>query len=92
MNPYKILKMIGANGAPPVKLQKHMSTEKIFGSKMVYFDDNFSSLTNNNPANNWFWAVGILAPLPIATTAWVLTSLIVITLEVEFFARKELLS
>jgi hypothetical protein len=92
MNPYRVYKMIPPTGARPVILEKTMSTEKIFGSKAVYFDDNFMSLTNTIPNNNWFWAVGIHSPVPIATTAWSCTSLIVITIHVEFFNRKELLS
>jgi len=38
-----------------------MSTEKIFGSPMVRYDDNFAALVNAIPVNNWFWIVAIYA-------------------------------
>jgi hypothetical protein len=54
MNPYRVYKMIPPTGARPAILEKTMSTEKIFGSKAVYFDDNFMSLTNTIPNNIGF--------------------------------------
>lgn len=76
-------------GAPPVRMDCEMSTEKIFGSKQVYFDDNFMSLTNTVPTNNWFWAVG-LATNAFVGSATTYDVAIYIDIGCEFFARKQL--
>ena len=89
-NTYGQVKLIGALGAPPVTISKTMSTERIFGTKAVYFDDNFSALVNANPNNNWFWGVGfsqdVPSPASPATVSWVQE----IWFNVEFFNRLRL--
>jgi hypothetical protein len=73
-------------------LSTRMSTEKIFGSKAVYFDDNFSSLVTTIPANNWYWFIGVIAATTVASSALTVTISVEIELDVEFFCRKELLA
>jgi hypothetical protein len=90
-NPYGVVKLIPSTGAPCVTCQRTMSTEKIYGSKMVWFDDNFASLTNNTPVNNWYWGVGVVTPgtQPSNYTVYVEVD---ITIDVEFYTRKILTS
>lgn len=88
-NPYAIKKLLGCGGSRAETLSCTMSTEKIFGSKMVYFDDAFSSAVTTNPTNNWYWAIGIIAP--VATTVTI-TLEISIDMGVEFFNRKVLVA
>lgn len=90
--PYSVVKSLGLAGSPPTILEKTMSTEKIFGSKMVYFDDNFTSLTTTNPTNNWYWGLGVITPAVVATTPVLINTLIEIYIGVEFFSRKVLSS
>jgi hypothetical protein len=59
--PFAKHKMLPPAGSPTVTLSQSMSTEKIFGSDMVYFDDNFASLVTTVPNNNWYWAIGVIA-------------------------------
>jgi hypothetical protein len=88
-NPYAKHKMLGCGGSKSETLSCLMSTEKIFGSKMVYMDDNFSSLTSSIPNNNWYWGVGVIAP---ASTTVSITTEIDVEMGVEFFSRKVLAS
>jgi hypothetical protein len=89
--PYSIKNMIGVYGSPAVTLTETMSTEKIFGSKMVYFDDNFTSIVSSVPNNNWYWAIGaICATMP--TTSLIVNLYVEIDIGIEFFSRKALLS
>lgn len=89
--PYAKIKCCGNSGSPAVTISSDMSTEKIFGSKMVYLDDNFQSLVTTNPVNNWYWAVGAMSPLAPAS-AQTVNVLIDIEIGVEFFSRKALLN
>jgi len=73
-------------GGPISGMTNNMSTEKIYGSKMVYFDDNFSSPVNAVPNNNWFWAVGIIYQTGV-TKALSPALDTEITMYVEFFSR-----
>ena len=87
--PYSKKGMVGTAGSPELVLEQVMSTEKIFGSKMVYFDDNFSSSTAGIPTNNWYWGVGaITATAPIS--ALIVNVFLCIQMEVEFYNRKQL--
>ena len=89
--PYAKKGMVGTAGSPELVLDQVMSTEKIFGSKMVYFDDNFSSSTAGIPTNNWYWGVGaIVATAPIS--ALIVNVFLSVTMEVEFYNRKQLQS
>lgn len=91
-NPYCKVKTMGLSGSPSVTLTSSMSTEKIFGSKMVYFDDNFQSLVTTNPTNNWYWAVGVLSPLAPVGSPQLINVYIDIEMGIEFFSRKILSS
>jgi len=90
-NPYQKHKAIPPVGAPTSVLISTMSTEKIYGSKMVYFDDNFSSPVNTVPVNNWWWAIGIICS-PVAAVATNINTVIDIDMDVEFFDRRVLTS
>lgn len=92
MNPYAIYEITGTAGSPNIRINNSMSTEKIFGSKMVYFDDAFSSLVTTSPTNNWFWAVSIITGFTVAVSNYVTTILLDLEIDVEFFNRKSLTS
>lgn len=83
-NPYFRARTCPLNGGPLANLKMSMSTEKIYGTKSVYFDDNFSALVTTNPNNNWFWVLTCyspsLIPLDIQFT-------IKIEIDIEFFDR-----
>jgi len=81
---YNKWKMIGLVGSPPITLSNQMTSEKIFGTKAVIFDDNFSALTNAIPANNWFWTIGLTAPSTVSQLIYLDISVII---DVEFFNR-----
>ncbi len=82
-NPYFALASCGCVGSPPARVTASMSTEKIYGSKMVYSDDNFSSATNTSPNNNWYWFVAVSVSATISLR---------IRCGVEFFDRRQLLN
>jgi len=92
MNPYAIYQITGTAGSPNVIIRNNMSTEKIFGSKMVYFDDAFSSLVTTSPTNNWFWAVSIITGFTVGGSNYITTILLDLEIDVEFFNRKSLAS
>jgi hypothetical protein len=85
--PYAKNKLLGVTGSPSVTLAQEMSTEKIYGSKMIYFDDNFSSPVTTVPNNNWFWNISSATSVPAASA---ITNYIDYSLSVgiEFFDRK----
>lgn len=90
-NPYAKVALVCPTGGPSTKLSQQMSTEKIFGSKMVLFDDNFQSLVTSIPNNNWFWAIGLWTGQAVGANTSVLFS-IEILIDCEFFSRKRLVS
>ncbi len=91
-NPYSKSKMMGLQGAPPTTLSSRMTTEKIFGSAMVRFDDNFSGLTSGTgPVNNWFFAFGVIADSAVAANV-VVPYENHFVIRVEFFDRRVLTS
>jgi hypothetical protein len=90
-NPYSKKKVVGTPGSPVILLVNSMSTEKIYGSKMVYMDDNFSALTNATPTNNWYWALGMFSTSPVSGTSVYYVEFD-IQIAVEFYDRKELLA
>lgn len=90
-NAYGKVKLVPAIGAPPVTIKHSMSTEKIYGSKMVYFDDNFAALVNAIPVNNWYWALALRAPAAV-TVAQTFVIEIDFFMDVEFYSRRNLLN
>jgi hypothetical protein len=86
-NPYSKSKMTPLVGGPATTLICDMSTEKINGSKMVYFDDSFAALVTTGPVNNWFWGIGFAAPAVIATLVYFDLT---VDLGIEFFGRRPL--
>jgi len=87
-NSYAKSQLLGSAGSPHVTITSEMSTEKIYGSKMVYFDDNFSANTAAIPTNNWYWAIGQYTTSAVASQA-VTYCEAVIDMGVEFFERRE---
>jgi hypothetical protein len=78
-------------GGDSITLAQSMSTEKIHGTDMVYYDNNFAATVTGIPGNNWYWVVGILAsPAPAANT--VVNVMVDIEMGVEFYDRKALTS
>jgi hypothetical protein len=55
LQPYAVSKTGALAGGPITVLNNSMATQKMFGSKMVLFDDNFAALVNTIPNNNWYW-------------------------------------
>jgi len=92
MNPYAKYKLLAGTGGPVSTIQHVMSTEQIFGSKAVYFDDNFASLVSTNPINNWYWVIGFINNSTVSGSAIQIGFLTEIEMDVEFFNRTELLS
>lgn len=88
-NAYNKHGSIPLRGGPVMRLSRSMSTEKIFGSKSVYFDDDFASLVTTVPANNWYWALGIVSPTVAAAAADVAIE-VDLQIDVEFFSRRNL--
>ncbi len=82
--PYAVSKTLSAVGGPVGIIENSMTTEKIFGSPMVKYDDNFAALTNTFPVNNWFWAVSFYA-LSAATKAVVCN--FYMEMDVDFYDR-----
>jgi len=87
-NPYRLYKMLAQAGGPTTKFKTRMSTEKIYGTKMVWFDDNFASLTSGIPNNNWFWGIGVLSDTNSATLPYQVAVRVSISMVVEFYDRK----
>ena len=90
-SPYAVHKLVGVAGSPTEHLSCSMSTEKISGSKWVYFDDNWTSAVSTVPVNNWYWAVGAYCPV-VPGTAVTINTDICIDIGIEFFQRKFLTS
>jgi hypothetical protein len=84
---YSQSKLLGLAGSPSILLQKEMSTEKIYGSKQVYFDDNFSSLVTTGPVNNWYWNISGIIP-SAASSASIIYVECNMDVGIEFFDRK----
>ena len=74
-------------GGPICKLSSSMSTQKMFGNKMIEFDDNFAALVNAIPVNNWYWVVTFYAPA-VAPVGFILS--FYMDMEVEFYDRANL--
>jgi len=86
---YAKSKVAGAPGSPTISLRMEMSTEKIVGSKQVYFDDNYTSLVTTSPVNNWYWNIsGIITSAASSSSTFYIETKIHIG--VEFFDRKQL--
>jgi len=88
--PYCVSKSVPLAGGPMAVLTNSMSTEKIYGTEMIYTDDNFSSLVTTSPVNNWFWVLSFNTAnlIPTNSIQWTLT----VDVTVEFFDRLFLLT
>lgn len=85
--PYAISKMAPSQGGPTTKLSRSMSTQKIFGSPMTKYDDNFSALINSIPVNNWFWVLTLYSLATIPTVTPVLIN-VFIEIDIDFYDRR----
>jgi hypothetical protein len=74
-------------GGPISRLTNSMTTQKMFGNKMIRYDDNFAALVNTVPVNNWYWVVTFYAPA-VAPSAAILS--FYCEMEVEFYDRANL--
>lgn len=90
-NPYSKIRLVPSQGGPVVSMRLAMTTEKIYGSKMVYFDDNFAALVNTSPVNNWYWAVAVVLSANAGGNFPVQVE-IDISIDCEFYSRKALLN
>lgn len=90
-NTYGKVKLVPAVGGPVISIKHNMTTEKIYGSKMIYFDDNFASLINTVPVNNWYWAIAVVSPVTAGSNL-IFTVEFDIIMDVEFYSRKNLLN
>jgi len=86
---YAVSKLLGLAGSPSILIQEEMSTEKIYGSKQIYFDDNFSSLVTTGPNNNWYWNISGIIP-SAASSASIIYVEYNMDVGIEFFSRKVL--
>lgn len=87
MQSYAVSGTGGLIGAPVQKLTNSISTEKIFGNKMVNTDDNFAALVNTVPVNNWYWVITLYC-LAVSPKAIIVNFLM--NIEVEFYDRASL--
>jgi hypothetical protein len=88
-NPFSNYKLLPTTGATVTTQVCSMSTEKIFGSKAVYFDDNYTALVSASPVLNWYWAIGFVISPSVASNVSVAYS-IEIESGIEFFERKQM--
>lgn len=83
-NPYGKSKMTGLTGSPTTVITNSISTEKIFGSKMVYYDDAFQSVVTTGPTNNFYWEFAVFSFAAIPTLIY---ANIACDVGIEFFDR-----
>jgi hypothetical protein len=88
-NPYSKFMLLPTNGSEVTTIISEMSTEKIFGSKEVYYDSNFSSVVTASPATNWFWGVGLNISPSVAANVTV-AYLFKLEIGLEFYDRSRL--
>jgi hypothetical protein len=81
--------VLGLPGSPTIELSSEMTTDKIYGSPMVFVDDNFASLVTTVPTNNWFWNISGLTSV-ILGAAQTYYIEFVVEVGVEFYDRKQL--
>jgi hypothetical protein len=74
-------------GGPAITIRNTMTTERIFGTKAVYFDDNFAAPVSGGPTNNWYWAIGVNSAGNASGTAITTSGRIQVFMDVEFFNR-----
>jgi hypothetical protein len=86
---YASSKMISTPGAPGITLESTMSSEKIFGSNRIYFDDQYQSLVTTSPSLNWYWNISGLSTSPVSSASTIYMET-VMDIGVVFFNRKNL--
>jgi hypothetical protein len=85
--PYARSKMVTSQGGPVTVIDNSMTTQRIFGSPMVKFDDNFSALINSIPVNNWFWVLTLYSLTTIPSVTPLLVN-IMIEIEIDYYDRR----
>lgn len=86
--PYAVSQTGSLRGGPMTQLTNTMTTEKIFGSPMVKYDDSFASLTSTTPVNNWFWFIAFYAPAVIPSSEGAVICYVYMEIEVDFYDRR----
>jgi hypothetical protein len=87
--PYAKSKMCGLLGSPACEVINEMTTEKIFGSSLVYTDDLYAAAVTTVPSTNWYWGIA-LATGTAPAAAQSCTFQWLIEMGVEFYERKVL--
>ncbi len=87
-NAYAKHKMLAPVGAPAIRITNSMTTQRIFGNRMVLYDDNFTALVTSNPVNVWYWVVGFYSPAVHSVSGVVAN--VEFEMDVEFYDRKVL--
>jgi hypothetical protein len=92
MNPYAQQHLISSKGGMDQCTLKHeIATQKMAGTRGIYFDDSYASQVTTTPANNWFWALGVLSEGGVNFTNGV-TFQVKMNITVQFYDRKELIT
>jgi len=86
--PYAKFGTTGLTGSPPLKLNSSLTTERMYGSRAVLFDDSFAALVTTVPTNNWWWVISAYSYVLDPSLSWVT---IIIETDVEFYDRTFLL-
>jgi hypothetical protein len=86
-NPYAKSKTAALTGSPVTTLTNSITTQRIYGNRMVLIDDSFASLVSTNPINNWWWFVTLysLAVIPSGISVNLFCSI-----DIEFYDRRRL--
>jgi hypothetical protein len=82
--PYAVADTGALSGGPISKVKSSMSTQKIYGSKMTDYDDNFAALVNAIPNNNWYWVITFYAQA-VSPSAIILN--FYMEIDIEFYDR-----
>jgi len=85
--PYAVSRTTSLRGGPNTRLVSSMSTKKIFGSPMTDYDDNFASLVNTVPLNNWFWVITFYSPSTIPSSEGAAICNVRMSIDIEFYDR-----
>jgi hypothetical protein len=83
--PYAKSRTSSLAGGPLTRIISSMSTQKMYGSPMTNYDDNFASLVTTVPNNNWFWFISVYTLTPIPTNGVSIN--VLIEVDVEFYDR-----
>lgn len=89
--PYAVCSLTALRGGPITTLEQSMTTQKMYGSNQVLYDNSFSSGVTAVPINNWYWAIGFDAPTVIPSSEGAVIAYVYVEIDLEFYDRKFLL-